>query len=766
MERKKHMKRIICIICTAVLVCLALSQVVFAEHTGIQNTDELEKQKVLQLLEIMNGDQDGNLNLDKTVTRAEFVKMAICASTYKSMSGATSEISLFPDVKDSHWAAGYISSAINSGLVTGYLDGTFKPSNTVKLEEAVIILLKMLGYTNADFSGTYPETQLAKYNEIGLSTDIDAVCGETLTRRECMKLIYNTLCMKTKNGNVYCTTLGCASDADGTVDYLSLFESKLKGPVVVKDASFTNKIPFDIDKAEIMFDGERINSSEIQPYDVLYFSDTLKSAWVFRDTVSGVCTAIQSGKEKPSAVVVGGTTYQLSSNASVYAFSDYGTLKTDMLVTLVLGKDGSVVDAYKSDLSAIGDGEDAVGYNEVVAATLKGPYIAETDGQLLSDTKIDANNALVYKENKVSSIGEIKQYNVYYYSTLLNTVWVYDDTVSGTLEAVSPNRVSPTSITISGKTYSLDSKKAQFDVSNLGTFAIGDRVTLLLGKEGAVSGIIPAGSINSSVYGVVIADGKKTFTDKDGKSYTADSVTVFATNGMTYTYETTGSFATGDVVKVAVSETKTSIQKMSSPKTPSAALSATNAVKNGMFAAGAKIIEYYNEQIYSTVLASRISGKNITYRDILYFDVNKDGEITNLILDNYTGDLVEYGLLTAVDDNTYTYITDGTEKTYSSGDVKFTVGEGAAYFVIKNNQIQKIGNISGKIDIAVLNDNKAYTKGVNEYEVADNTRVYIKEAGEYKVYDLDKLKTGNYTMTGYYDKKTDNGGKIRVIVAY
>lgn len=760
------MKRILCIICTTILACFALSQASFAEHTGIQNTDELEKQQVLQLLEIMNGDQNGNLNLDKTVTRAEFVKMAICASTYKSTSGASSEVSIFPDVTSSHWAAGYISSAINSGLVTGYLDGTFKPENTVKLEEAVIILLKMLGYTNADFSGTYPEVQLAKYNEIGLSTDIDAIPGDTLTRRDCMKLIYNTLCMKTKNGNVYCTTLGYASDSDGTVDYLSLFESKLKGPVVVKDTSFRNKFPFNIDKAEIMLDGTAISVSQIKLYDVLYYSDTLKSVWVFRDTKSGVCTSVQPSKEKPSSVVVGGNSYQLSTDTSVYKFSNYGTLKTDMLVTLVLGKDGNVVDAYKADISVIGDGEDNVGYNDVVSATLKGPYIAPVSGTLLSDTKIDAENAVVYKENKISSIYEIKQYNVYYYSELLNTIWVYDDTVSGTLEAVSPNKVSPTSITVSGKTYSLESKQSQYDVSSLGTFAIGDRITLLLGKEGNVAGIVSAGSINSSVYGVVIADGKKTFTDKDGKSYTADSVTVFAINGMTYTYETTGSFDAGDVVKVEVSEHNTSITKMSAPKTPSAALTATNAVKSGMFASDAKIIEYYNQGIYSTVLASRISGKNITYRDILYFDVNADGEITNLILDNYTGDLVEYGLLIEVDDYTYTYITSGEETTYTSSDVRFTVGEGAAYFVIKNNQIQKIGNINGKVDIDVLNDNKAYTSGTQVYEVADNARVYIYEKGEYKVYDLDKLKNAKYTMTGYYDKKSDNGGKIRIIVAY
>ena len=38
---------------------------------------------VIKLLEIANGDENGNMNYDKEVTRAEFVKMAINASTNK-----------------------------------------------------------------------------------------------------------------------------------------------------------------------------------------------------------------------------------------------------------------------------------------------------------------------------------------------------------------------------------------------------------------------------------------------------------------------------------------------------------------------------------------------------------------------------------------------------------------------------------------------------------------------------------------------------------
>ena len=906
------MKRLIGFLLSAVLLCMGLVGAVYAEHPGIHSTDETEKIRVLRLLEIMNGDENGDLNLDAPVTRAEFVKMTICASSYKNSAGQSLAVSLFPDVTGSHWAAGYVATAINAGLVTGYLDGTFRPENQVTLEEAVIILLKLLGYTTADFQGTYPEAQLAKYAEIDLDTDIDAVRGEALTRRECMKLLYNTLCTKTKSGAYYCTTLGYSVDADNTVDYLSLLAADMTGPfvntdgswkskvsfaasdnlevyrdgksaavqqiaeydvyyysnklttvwcytdkefgnveavlpnretpqqvtvggktyslnpaaakkltiaggiakddyvmlmldkdgavadlvladatlytayadedadlltevnktvsdpIVVTDlAAFRSKIPFDIEDAALFLDSEPISAADIRVNDVLYYSVPFRSVWVFRDTASGVCQSISPNRENPSAVVVDGKTYALSTDSVIYKFSNYGTFKTDMLVTLLLGKDGNAVDVIAAGSEVIGDGEGQVSYASVVAATLKGPYVVEKNGSLLADTEINLDRAVIYKNNKTVDVASIQAYNVYYYSKLLNTVWLYDDTAVGTVESISPARVSPTAVTVSGKTYSLESAGAQYAFSSLGSYNVGDRVTLLLGKDGAVAGVAPVGAVNKTVYGVVLGTGSKQYTDANGKAYTADYVTVFASDGETYTYEYDGSYQAGDAVKVVVGEDKVQLAGLSAPKSMSYAVAATDAVKNGRFAANAGIIEYYNSEVYGTVLPSRITGTEMSYRDIKYYKMNENGEIEILILDNYTGDLVEYGLLISVDGSTYKYIIDDAETTYSSGDVRYTVTAGAAYFVMSGTKITKIGNITGSVELTMVTGDKGYTAKNAEYSIDDHAKVYIREDGKYKVYDTDKLVGGGYTtMIGYYDKDPANGGKIRVIVAY
>lgn len=98
--------------------------------------------QMVQALGILDG-----TNLTGAVSRAEFANMLVAASSYKdSISGEGSGYSLFKDVKSGHWASEYIRCAVSEGWMTGYTDGTFRPDQTVKLEEACSAVLKLLGY--------------------------------------------------------------------------------------------------------------------------------------------------------------------------------------------------------------------------------------------------------------------------------------------------------------------------------------------------------------------------------------------------------------------------------------------------------------------------------------------------------------------------------------------------------------------------------------------------------------------------------------------
>ena len=62
--------------------------------------------------------------------------------------GDVTYVSPYPDVPASHWAAPYVEAAVAAGYVTGYLDGTFRPGNTITLAEGVTMALRLLGYTS------------------------------------------------------------------------------------------------------------------------------------------------------------------------------------------------------------------------------------------------------------------------------------------------------------------------------------------------------------------------------------------------------------------------------------------------------------------------------------------------------------------------------------------------------------------------------------------------------------------------------------------
>ena len=81
-------------------------------------------QQIVQALGIIVGDEYGNMNLTSNVTRAQFAKMMIAASTYKDTISSTAKSSPFKDVKYTHWAASYVQAAVTAGWLTGYTDGT------------------------------------------------------------------------------------------------------------------------------------------------------------------------------------------------------------------------------------------------------------------------------------------------------------------------------------------------------------------------------------------------------------------------------------------------------------------------------------------------------------------------------------------------------------------------------------------------------------------------------------------------------------------
>ena len=146
---------------------MSLSAVAFAAPSD-------EQLKDLKDLKIMVGDDDGNMRLDDTITRAEAAKM-ICAVQGITVDSFANNVesSAFPDVPDTHWAKNYINCVKALFIAQGDENGNFNPEATITNEEIIKMLIVALGYNPmADQIGGYPMGYTRTAQRIGLTADL------------------------------------------------------------------------------------------------------------------------------------------------------------------------------------------------------------------------------------------------------------------------------------------------------------------------------------------------------------------------------------------------------------------------------------------------------------------------------------------------------------------------------------------------------------------------------------------------------------------
>ena len=621
---------------SAALICLVLLLGLLPVAQAAAAEDQAAQ--VLAALDIMVGDEHGNLNLGSPITRAEFTKLVMAASPQRESVGDAASVSPYPDVPRTHWAAPYVQAAVEAGYVTGYLDGTFRPSNTITLAEGVTMALRLLGYQNSDFSGAYPAGQMAAYRNLDLDEGISIGQSASMTRRDAMYLFYNLMTAHLKDGSAYyLNTLEAGLvNAQGEIDMVALVNSAMEGPVVA-EAGWQSDIPFDL------------------------------------------------------------------------------------------------------------------------------------------------SGATVYRNGRASTLGAIQALDVVYYSDSMRTLWAYNDQVTGTYEAASPSPTAPASITVAGRTYEIESTAAAFDLSDLGPYRVGDSITLLLGRDGGVAAVRgPGAAAAREVYGLVLSAENRTYTDSSGSEYTSYSLTLLATDGSQPTYAVDSrSYRAGDLVRVIPGEDGVEVKRLNRASLTGRVSADASKLGSYPFASDVRILDVNEEESAGVrIYPSRLAGVNLQEGMVRFYLLNAQGEITDLILDDVTGDLYTYGVLTRVSEvdlgmtlmGSYTVDVGGSASEITlqnrvlgvqTGPCQLqgfaAAGGAAAVDKIVNLESVKLESVSG--NIATGQNNRKYT-------ISEHAAVYVVENGSrYNYASLDYVSGGGYTLTGYYDKPENEGGRIRVILA-
>lgn len=691
------MKRLVAVLLSAALAVGVMP----AALAAAEDVPLREKAAVLRELEIMVGDETGQLHLERGVTRGEFTKLLVCASPYKGSVGDAAATDPYPDVSHRDWFAPYVRSAVDAGLVKGDLEGYFRPDRAITLAEGVTMAVRLLGYQDADFASAWPTGQLALYRSLDLDAGVKAAQkDDLLTREDCLHLFYNLLTVSTKQGGVYGNALGCVLNAKGEVDVPTLFRVEQEGPVVVS-GNWQSQLPFDPSTALVYRDNDRASLNDLREWDMVYWA-----------------------------------------------------------------KDNAILFALSNAQSSMGQ----------MAAAVEGPVVAENGWQAKLPFSL-SDAAAVLRNGKEAATGDIQAMDVVYWGKYDKRLYVYGKSVTGTVEAVSPSLASPTAVTIAGQTYGLETFEAQYAFSDLGSFRKGDRVRLLLGRGGGVAAVRALDAeADSGRVGIVSALESKTYLDHNEKPYASKIITIIGTDGLAYSYpyswKDADDFDAGELVRVTVLEGRTTMVNVSSSVTGAVNADASR-IGTHPLSPDAEILDTYGDYTFRTVAPSRLAGINLTSDMVRYAQLDDSGAVTALILNDVTGDLHSYGVLTESEtvslpmllQSVYTFDIGGRSQTYPLSGKSFPVQKGPFCLMSDGQEIKSMKNLT-RLSNVTLSGSYAI-QGGNRYTLADNTAYYTYDKAN-KAYTLstrEQALNAGGTLSAWFDKTDSNGGRVRVVLA-
>ncbi|QSX05139.1 S-layer homology domain-containing protein [Sedimentibacter sp. zth1] len=196
------MKKLVITTLLIVLLLLTFSSKAYSiDFSDINNKDYSEMLNILSSYKILNGYTDGTFRPGNCITRAEAAKIAVMLTGYENISfGMTSN---FSDMQG-HWAERYVEITNVLGIVKGYEDNTFKPNQYVTFEEAVTIIIRVLGYNDEVVGNNYPDNYLNLAKKLNLLENISNP-SKYMTRESMSFLVYNSLNCHTvniKNSNI------------------------------------------------------------------------------------------------------------------------------------------------------------------------------------------------------------------------------------------------------------------------------------------------------------------------------------------------------------------------------------------------------------------------------------------------------------------------------------------------------------------------------------------------------------------------------------
>ena len=539
-----------------------------ASYKDVKTSDNVEAIEVLQTVGIMTGDENGNFNPDKTVTRNEMaVIMANLLNLDYDYYRGTNP---FTDVPS--WAAPYVAACAAEGVVSGIGNNMYGGEGNVTAAQASLMIMKALGYFQyqADFGDDWQIATIRQASYINLFSGINANAETSLTRNQIAQLVLNGLKAKMVDFTGTVGTTATVGDAtihigykaeytartsadkkynsidDGKTNigaddkyYVQLGEELYDGDLTLKSSSDEFERPAN----NWRYDGKDIGTYSKAP-DLTYtakveagdiYADLGLSKTVDKDNVSIYVNGVKDNSNAPSVMVKKGsdTAVGVSGNGvltEVYYDDDNNSMIITQVLTYI-GEVNKTVDAT--------DKRDAyVVISTTISNNLTKPVGAAGTEEFETDQDFANADKVLYtfseKEDEVISLASV-------------------ESVTGTVSKVVNNKndLNNSKVTISGTEYK--ASKA-LDSGVLSAISVDQDYTAYLDD-----------------YGYVIAVSEEEYTDYalvvaiEGASqagFTSDRAKLLFTDGTLKTVEldkdyTTEGVAQNEIVTYKQNDNKT-----------------------------------------------------------------------------------------------------------------------------------------------------------------------------------------------------------------
>ena len=521
---------------TAAVAVMSISASALGAFADVQDPVTARNVEVLHLMGVVDGTGDGRFAPAKTLTRAEFCKMVVVLSGGADMVDRYKAVTIFPDVRSNHWAARYVNYAVRgeAKLIAGLPDGTFAPDRSITAGEAVTILMRLLGYTDADAGIVWPDGYMALAKSAGLTLNLTLSGNTVLTRAQAAQLFVNALAASGKDGSKLYplgeeTTLISVGGSTMRTTAGSLTMAKpvsgtllagLKGYVIKDkndkvltflpkekvDSTVTSSAAVIIEANgstagisaltggrsdyKLYKNGRAISAAKLAEYDVATYDASTNTVYVCDTRVSVYYEAAQPSLTEPSVVTALGHSFSVLPSAQ----SSVAQFRPGKIVTLLLTENGEIAamsDSVNGNALGVVNGTKLTMFCGSGSIELTCEQSSKYDGRAVTVSSSRAGTMSLYVQySKVNgaldatlgTIGDRK---------IADDALIYDDGVLTSLAELG--------------TVTIPAEKINYVRTNKSGEA---NLIILSGSTGEIYGRADVTKISNTLWSVSVSDGK------------------------------------------------------------------------------------------------------------------------------------------------------------------------------------------------------------------------------------------------------------------